>query len=66
MKKLRKGLKVSIPDIVRYRFERGAMGVGREGTIDRVVKGRDTVYVHFEDDWGEDILWYDFSEVEVL
>lgn len=64
-KKLRKGSKVFIPDIIRYRFSSGYAGAGKTGKVVRVVPKRNCVYVSVMFmDVAEEILWYDLSEVE--
>ena len=61
-KKLRKGSKVLIPDIIRYRFSSGELGAGKKGKVVRMVRKRKALYVQV----NEDIYWYDESEVIVL
>lgn len=59
---LKKGSKVFIPDIIRYRFSSGAVGAGKKGEVVRVVEKQSCVYVEV----GDNILWYDISELEVI
>lgn len=67
LKRLKKGAKVFIPDVIVYRFSSGELGAGKNGVVVAVVPKRDCVYVEVEDDaYEKDIYWYDTSEVVVL
>ncbi len=60
--RIKKGSKVFIPDIARYRFSSGALGAGKKGIIETLNQAQSCCYVSFEDD----LYWYDLSEVQVI
>lgn len=61
-KKIKKGSKVKVLDLVRFRFTNGAFHAGENGKVTRVIENQSAIYIEFKDD---SIGIYDIREVSV-